>query len=172
MKTILLSLLLSAAALTTFTTNVSAQKSGDEATIKRVLYDCRLAFNKRDLKAFSSHFIKSPNLYYQVRTADNQLLMARGWEAMTHMVGGHMKNDPKGFPANPTPLPSTDTHVQIRGNTAWIDETNHWESAGKTWLSRDLVILEKQADNSSMPRWKIAVLTNQTYTDKQLVVVK
>ncbi len=172
MKTALLSLVLSAATLTLFTRVSLAQTSGEEATIKRVLYESHLAFNKRDLKAFSAYFIKSPSLYYQVRTADNQLIMARGWEAMTHMVGGHMENDPKDFPANPTPTPSTETRVQIRGNTAWVDETTHWDSGDKKWNGRDLLILEKQADNGSAPQWKIAALTSQVYEDKQLVVVK
>ena len=171
MKTILLSLM-SAAVLTVCSTASHAQTSGEEATIKRLLNDSRMAFNKRDLKAFSGYFIKSPALYYQVRTADNQLYMARGWEAMTHMVGGHMKNDPQEFPANPVPIPATDTHVQIRGNTAWIDETSHWESTGKKWQSRDLAILEKQTGNGSAPQWKIAALTSQVYADKQLVVIK
>lgn len=166
MKTILLSLM-SAAVLTVCSTVSHAQTSGEEATIKRVLYESHLAFNKRDLKAFSGYFIKSPSLYYQVLTPDNHFLMARGWEAMTHMVGGHMKNDPQDFPANPTPTPSTDTHIQIRGNIAWVDATGHFSMAGKKWNGRDLLILEKQAG-----QWKIAALTSQTYADKQLVVVR
>ena len=171
MKTILLALL-SATLLTISSTVSHAQTSADEAAIKRVIYDSQLAFNKRDLKTFSGYFIKSPALYYQVRTGDNQLLMARGWEAMTHMVGGHMKNDPKEFPANPTPIPATDVHVQVRGNMAWVDATTHWEAAGKKGHSRDLLILEKQAGNGSTPRWQIAALTTQTYADKQLVVIR
>lgn len=168
MRTILLSLLLSVATLTTFTTVSRAQTSGDEAAIKQVIYASRLAFNKRDLKAFSALFIKSPSLYYQVRAGDNQLIMARGWEAMTHMVGGHMKNDPQDFSANPIPLPSTDTHIQVRGNIAWVEETGHWENSKKEkGRGRDLVILEKQGT-----QWKIAALTSQVFADKQLVVIK
>ena len=172
MKTTLLSLWLSAAALTTFTTSVSAQKSGDEAAIRQLVHDCRLALNKRDLKTFADYFVQLPSLYYQVLTPDNHMLMARGWEAMTHMVGGHMKNDPQDFPADPTPTPMTDTHIQIRENTAWLDGTTYWESGGKKWYSRDLAILEKQADNGSAPRWKVAALTTQTYSEGKLVVIK
>lgn len=167
MKTTLLSLL-SATLLTISSTVSHAQTTGEEAAIKQVIHDSQLAFNKRDLKAFSGYFINSPDLYYQVRTADNQLVMARGWEAMTHMVGGHMKNDPQEFPANPTPSPATDTHVQIRGNTAWVDATTHWEnSKQEKGQGRDLLILEKQQG-----QWKIAALTSQVYADKQLVVIK
>lgn len=90
--------------------------------------------------------------------------MAQGWEAMTHMVGGHMKNDPDAFKVEPT---VSDTRIQVNGNTAWVTQTGHWGEAGQKSQSRDLTILEKQAN-----QWKIAALTSQTYTDGKLIVVK
>ena len=164
MKTTLLSLLLSAAALTTFTTNVSAQKSGDEAAVQRVLDAARSAFDKRDLTGFTDLFVKSPYLYYQVYTSDGQVIMAQGWEAMTHMVGGHMKSNPK---PSQTKASMNDPHIHINGNTAWANATNHWEVDGQKNQSRDLLILEKQGG-----QWKIAALTSQTYADKKLEVVE
>ncbi len=78
MKITLLSLLLSAAALTAFTTRSSAQKSGDEAAIQKVLDASLSTFDKRDLKGFAALFVKSPYLYYQVYTDDGQVIMAQG----------------------------------------------------------------------------------------------
>ena len=167
MKTILLSLLLSAALLTTFTTCVSAQQSGDEAAVRKTLDASLTTFNKRDLTGFAALFVKSPNLYYQVYTTEGQLIMAQGWEAMTHMVGGYMKSNPK-----PSKTAISDYRIHINGNTAWVNATNHSEMAGQKSQSRDLLIMEKQAGNGSAPRWKIAALTSQAYTDKKLVVIK
>ena len=164
MKTILFSLLLSASALTASTTVTFAQKSGDEAAIQKVLNESRAAFGKRDLPGFAAHFIKSPTLYYQVYAGEGQLIMAQGWEAMTHMVGGHMKNDADAFNAE---LTASDTRIHVNGNMAWVTQTGHWEKAGQKSQSRDLTILEKQAN-----QWKIAALTSQTYTDGKLVMVK
>lgn len=128
MKTTLISLLLSATMLTVLSTRSLAQTSGDEAAIRQLVHHARLAFNKRDLKTFADYFVESPSLYYQVLTPDNQLLMARGWEAMTHMVGNHMKNDPQDFPADPTPTPMTDTHSgQGKYSLArWNDLLGKW----------------------------------------------
>lgn len=166
MKITLISLL-SATMLLVFSICSSAQTTGEEAAIRQVLHASHLAFNKRELKVFSGYFIQSPTLYYQVTTADNHLYMARGWEAMTHMVGNHMKDDPQDFPADPTPIPSTDTHIHVNGNTAWVDETTHWEGDGKKWNGRDLLILEKKAAG-----WKISALTTQVYSEGNLVEIK
>jgi hypothetical protein len=169
MKTILLSGLLSAILLTVSTATLYAQKLADEAAILKVMNDSRTAFDKRDLPTFSAYFVKSPDLYYQVYTADGQLIMAQGWEAMTHMVGGHIQNEPK-------PLKEmgklSDVRIHINGNTAWANGTSHWDGPGEGNVARDFFVLEKQASNGSAPQWKIAVLTTQAYPKEKLVVVR
>ena len=169
MKTTLLSIFLSAIMLTASSTGTFAQKSGDEAAIQRVLQESRDAFGKRDLAGFARCFVQSPDLYYQVMTADGQLIMAQGWEAMNHMVGGHMKNDPDAFKGTHT---VSDSKITIKGNTAWVHLTSHWNIPGQPGTSRDLLILEKQAASGSSPQWKIAALTTQNYADGKLAVVK
>lgn len=86
MKTLLLSLMLSATALTASTTVTFAQKSGDEAAIQKVLNESWAAFGKRDLPGFAAYFIKSPNLYYQVYAAEGAVDYGAG-------LGSH---DPHG----------------------------------------------------------------------------
>src|SRR5438128_2053872 len=97
MKTILLSMLLAVATLSASTTVTLAQHSGEEVAIQKVLTTSFNAFIERDLNGHGTYFVKSPDLFYQVYTADGQLLVAHGWEAMMHMVGAHMKNDPNDF---------------------------------------------------------------------------
>jgi ketosteroid isomerase-like protein len=169
MKTILLSVLLSALMLTVSSTGTFAQKAGDEAAIQKILKEMSDAYGKRDLAGFARYFAQSPDLYYQVLTADGQLIMAQGWEAMNHMVGGHMKNDPDAFKGTHT---LSDTKITIRGNTAWVHYTSHWNIPGQPGVSRDMLILEKQAANGSSPQWKIAALTTQNYAEGKLAVVK
>lgn len=164
MKTILLSLLLSVTTLLTSSTALFAQNSGDEAAIRKVLTESGAAFDKRDLTGFASYFMKSPNLYYQVSTADGQLIVAHGWEAMTHMVGAHMKNDANDFKGEHG---ASDFKVHTAGTMAWVTATSHWDLPGGKSNGSDLLILEKQSG-----QWKIIALTTQTYADGKLVVVK
>lgn len=169
MKTTLLSSLLAAILLTISTATSYAQKSGDEAAILKVIHASRTAFDKRNLTEFAACFVKSPDLYYQVYTGDGQLIMAQGWEAMTHMVGGNMKAEPK-------PLKDmgklSDVRIHINGNTAWANGTSHWDGPGEGNVSQDFFVLEKQVNNGSSPQWKIAVLTTQNYPKEKLIVVK
>lgn len=164
MKTILLSLLLSVALLPTSTTVTFAQLSGEEAAIQQVLTNSFAAFGKRDLAGYTAYFSKSPNLFYQVHATDGQLIFARGWEAMTHMVGSHMKNDPEYFKGKHS---LSDFRIHVTGNLAWVSQTSHWELPGGKSNGSDLLVLEKQSG-----QWKITALTTQTYTDGKLVVVK
>ncbi len=164
MKTMLLSLLLSVTTLMVSSTALFAQKSGDETAIRKVLTESGAAFDKRDLTGFASYFVKSPDLYYQVSTADGQLIVAHGWEAMTHMVGAHMKNVADDFKGKHS---ASDFMVHTSGTMAWVTATSHWDLANGKSNGSDLLILEKQSG-----QWKIIALTTQTYTDGKLVVVK
>ncbi len=134
--------------------------SQDEATIQKVLAGSRTAFQNRDSATFFNYFIKSPDLYYQVSTNENQLIMAEGWKAMTHMVGNYMKENPE---PDKSKISTVNLKIHVNGNTAWV--TDGFE--GGSILSRDLLILEKQAG-----QWKIAALTSQQYKPNELIVVK
>ena len=164
MKTILLSTLLSVACLTTWTTATFAQQSGEEAAIQTVLTTSFDAFGKRDLTGFAAYFIKSPDLFYQVHTAEGQVIVAHGWEAMTHMVGNHMKNDPNDFKGKHS---LSDFRIHVQGNMAWASQTSRWELPAGIHKGSDLVVLQKQSG-----QWKIAALNTQTYAEGKLVVVK
>lgn len=164
MKTILLSMLLAVASLTALTTVTFAQQSGEEAAVKKVLTASFEAFGQRDLNGFAAYFIKSPDLFYQVHAADGQLLVAHGWEAMTHMVGGHMKNDPNDFKGKHS---LSDFHIHVQGNMAWANQTSSWELSNGTYKGSDILVLQKQSG-----QWKIAALNTQVYADGKLIVVK
>ncbi|MBD2705763.1 DUF4440 domain-containing protein [Spirosoma sp. BT702] len=164
MKTILLSMLLAVTSLTTSTTVTFAQQSGEEAAIKKVLTTSFDAFGKRDLDGFAAYFVKSPELFYQVHAADGQLLVAHGWEAMTHMVGGHMKNDPNDFKGKHS---LSDIRIHTQGDMAWVSQTSNWASPRGASKGSDILVLQKQSG-----QWKIAALTTQTYAEGKLIVVK
>ncbi|QHW00035.1 YybH family protein [Spirosoma endbachense] len=164
MKTILLSVLLSVASLIIPTTVTFAQQSGEETAIQQVLTRSFDAFGQRDLTGFSAYFVKSPDLFYQVYTIEGQLIVARGWEAMTHMVGNHMKNDPNDFKGKHS---LSDFQIHVQGQMAWVNQTSRWELPGGVYKGSDFVVLQKQAG-----QWKIAALITQTYAEGKLVVVK
>jgi ketosteroid isomerase-like protein len=163
MKTILLSMLLAVASLTTSSTVTFAQQSGEEAAIKKVLTASFDAFGQRDLNGFTAYFVKSPDLFYQVHAADGQLLVAHGWEAMSHMVGGHMKNDPNDFKGKHS---LSDIRIHVQGTMAWVNQTSNWVSLNGTHKGSDILVLQKQSG-----QWKIAALNTQVYADGKLVVV-
>ncbi|GAB3691357.1 hypothetical protein GCM10027592_09320 [Spirosoma flavus] len=128
--------------LTTATTVTFAQQSGEEAAIKTVLTTSFDAFAKRDLNGFAAYFMKSPDLFYQVHTVEGQLIMARGWEAMTHMVGNHMKNDPNDFKGKHS---VSDFRINVQGNMAWVSQTSSWELPTGINKGSDLLVLQKQS---------------------------
>ena len=137
----------------------------DETAIRKVLDDSGIAFSKRDLNAFGSLFIKSPELYYQVYTGDEMVILAHGWEAMTRMVGGYMKDNP---PSNDVKMMASDHKLHIDGAAAWVSAHNDWVlPGGKKGFSRDFIVLEKQQGT-----WKIAALTSQNYAEGKFVEVK
>ncbi|WP_221392860.1 nuclear transport factor 2 family protein [Dyadobacter sp. NIV53] len=144
-------------------TETFSQTASQEEVIKEILTKTRAAFDNRDLDKFASYFVKSPDLYYQITTADGAVLMARGWEAMTHMVGGHMKDNPEPAKDKYT---LTDYQIHINGNNAWVNANGNSKNDG---LSRDFIVFEKQ-DGSG--QWKVIALTAQAYPAGKLVVIK
>ncbi len=150
MKTnLILALLLTVATLTT--TTVRAQNAGtpdrDETAIKKVVDDSRVAFDKRDLNAFASQFLNSPDLYYQILTGEQQMIVAHGIENMKKMVGGYFKAMPTS--ATPGSYAVTDVRVLVRGNTATVTANGQEDKA----MSRDFMTLEK-----TWGMWKITSL--------------
>ena len=141
----------------------SASKQ-EQAAIQQVIMDSKAAFDKRELNMFFSYFIKSPALYYQVYEASGQLILAHGWEAMTHMVAGYVKEHPEPSKGKYAQL---DPRIQIRGNTAWVSATGETNMVGKKTSSRDFFVLEKQGS-----QWKISSLITQDYAKGKLIVVK
>ncbi|MVM28461.1 hypothetical protein GO755_00350 [Spirosoma sp. HMF4905] len=170
MKVSLLSLFLSVATLIVFTTRSFAQTSGDEAAIRQVLDGMQLAFDKRNIKAFGSLFVQSPNLYYQVAPGGGEMIVAHGYDNMVKMIGHRLKelaNEP------PTKNTFTQYKTHINGNSAWVTFTLIAELPGGQKVNAcQFSVLEKKADNGSAPRWKIAAMTWQDYPDGKLVEVK
>ncbi|MFC5408074.1 YybH family protein [Larkinella bovis] len=164
MKSLMLSFLLSAATVAALFSPSYAQKTGDEAAILSVLNNSRLAFDKRDLNGFTSYFIQSPNLYYQVYSGNEHMLLAYGWEAMKRMVGDHLKKEPASLAGKHT---ASDFRTHINGNMAWVTSMGHLDLGGEKKESRDLFILQKQNG-----QWKIAALTTQEYTREKLALIK
>jgi hypothetical protein len=164
MKTILLSMLLSIVSLIASTTVTFAQPSGEETAIQQVLTKSFDAFGQRDLTGFAAYFVKSPDLFYQAYTTEGQLIVAHGWEAMTHMVGNHMKNDPNNFKGKHS---LSDFRIHVQGTMAWVNQTSRWELPGGVSKGSDFVVLQKLSG-----QWKIAALITQTYAEGKLVVVK
>ncbi len=163
MKTnLILALLLTVSALTT---TVRAQTTGtpdsDKTAINKVVADSRVAFDKRDLNAFASLFLNSPDLYYQILTGDQQMIVAHGIENMKKMVGGYFKSVPT--PAMPGSYAVTDVRVLVRGNTAYVTGNGQEDKA----MSRDFVTLEK-TDGA----WKITSLIGTYYGTGKFTEVK
>jgi ketosteroid isomerase-like protein len=153
----LLSCLLLSAATETF-----SQKTSEPEAIKQLLVNVRAAFDSRDLTRFAGYFVKSPDMYYQIYTSDGNILMARGWDAMTHMVGGYMKENPE---PEARPYLLTDYQIHFNGNTAWASANG--ATTGVDHMSRDLIVFEKQGG-----QWKVIALTAQSYPKGKLVVIK
>ena len=141
----------------------SASKQ-EQAAIQQVIIDSKAAFDKRELDTFFSYFIKSPALYYQVHEASGQLILAHGWEAMTHMVGGYMKEHPEHSKGKYAQL---DPCIQVKENMAWVSATGEIDMGGEKTSSRDFFVLEKQGS-----QWKISALIVQDYAKGKLIVVK
>jgi ketosteroid isomerase-like protein len=165
MKTnLLLALILVATALTATTVRAqsSPETSGrDETAIRAVVEGSRTAFDKRDMTAFAANFLNSPDLYYQILTGDQQMLVANGMENMKKMVGGYFKAMPT--PATPGSYAVTDVRVRVRGNTAYVTGNGEESKA----MSRDFMTLEK-TDGV----WKITSLIGTYYGTGKFTEVK
>ncbi len=165
MKTnLLLALFLFATSLVT--TSVHAQSSPetsdrDETAIRAIVEGSRTAFDKRDLTAFASYFLNSPDLYYQILTEDQQMILANGIENMKKMVGGYFKAVPT--PATPGSYAVTDVRVRVRGNVAYVTGNGEEDKA----MSRDFMTLEKAGGV-----WKISSLISSYYGTGKLTEVK
>ncbi len=159
MKHLFITLALSATALMATPAIVHAQTAEtanhDDATIRKTLDDRGTAADKRDLNAFASFFVQSPDLYYQITTADNKVLLARGIDNMKKMVGGYMKTAP---PATDSTKPAS-VNLRIAGNVAFAS----WSNAG----NQDFLVLEKVGSS-----WKISALTSQYFNTGNFVEVK
>lgn len=160
MKTLLLSLALSAAALLANPTCVQAQ-SADETAIRTTLDAIRPIFDKHDLTAFSGFFKNSPDLYYQIITIDHQVIQAYGIDNMKKMLGGYFSSVPVA--TTPTAVKTTDSRIRITGNTAFVTEGN--DANGE--VSMHLVALEKIGGS-----WKITAFSGQSYEPGKLMEVK
>ena len=159
MKTnLILTLILAATVLTA--TTVCAQNA-DEAAIKKVIEASGVAAGKRDLNAFTACFVNSPDLYYQIMTADHQVILAHGMENMKKMVGGYFQTVPAS--AAPGSHQASDYRMRVNGNmaTATMNDTDGKEN------SRMQMVLEK-ADGT----WKILTLTGTYYEAGKLMEVK
>jgi hypothetical protein len=159
MKTnLILTLILIATALTA--TTVRAQSS-DETAIKKVIEASGMAAAKRDINAFGACFVNSPDLYYQIMTGDQQLILAHGMENMKKMVGGYFQSVPVS--AAPSTHQTSDYRVRVNGNmaTATLNDIDGKEN------SRMQMVLEK-ADGT----WKILTLTGTYYAAGKLMEVK
>lgn len=159
MKTLFISLVLSAAAL--LATTVRAQ-SGDEKAIRKTFDDSRAAFDKRDLNAFASYFVSSPDSYFQVSTGDHQVILAYGIENMKKMVDGYMQSHPSTAPAGS--FKTTDVRVRVHGNVAFM--TGNSLDSNTNEHSQDFLVLEKTGGV-----WKILALTAQFYETEKRVEV-
>jgi ketosteroid isomerase-like protein len=164
MKTNLIFLfLLAATALTT--TTVRAQTVGtldlNETTIQKVLADSRVAFDRRDLTTFAGYFLNTPDLYYQILTGEQQMIVAHGIENMKKMVGGYFKAVPT--PATPGSYAVSDMRVRVRGNTAYATANGQEDKA----MSRDFMTLEKINGE-----WKITTLIGTYYGSGKFTEVK
>ena len=140
-------------------------KSADETAIRQTLTTARSNFNKKDLTAFTSLFVKSPDLYYQIYTRSGEVILAHGYDAMTHMIGGYMKSNPEPITVKMT---ESDFKYQIKGNIAWVTSITEGELPdGKKESSTDFILLEKLQNT-----WKIIALIGQEYNNGKLIEVK
>lgn len=168
MKTLFISLVLSATALMATTVRAQSDRSaGAVSDIRKTIDDSRAAFDKRDLNAFTNYFVNSPNLYYQVSTVDHQVILAHGIENMKKMVGGYMQSHPT--PAKAGSFKTTDLRLRVNGNIAFLMGNSLDSNTNEH--SQDFLALEKQAGNGSTPRWKILALTAQYYETEKRVDV-
>lgn len=142
----------------------SSASKQEQVAIQQVILESKAAFDKRDLNAFFTYFIKSPALYYQVYEASGQLIVAHGYSAMTHMVGGYVKEHPLPSKGKYAQL---DPRVQVKGNTAWVSATGEMVMGGEKTNSRDFFVLEKQGN-----QWKISAIIVQDYANGKLLVIK
>ena len=139
----------------------SETRTSDVSAIRAVVERSRVAFDKRDLMAFADNFVNSPDLYYQILTGEQQMIVAHGTENMKKMVGGYFKAVPT--PATPGSYAITDVRVRVRGNTAYITANGQEDKA----MSRDFMTLEK-TDNA----WKITSLIGTYYGTGKFTEVK
>lgn len=184
MKTLFISLVLSAIALLATTGRAQSaetvpadrpnrdgkrsDRSADAVwAIRKTFDDSRAAFDKRDLNAFVSYFVSSPDSYFQVSTADHQVILAYGIENIKKMVGGYMQSHPT--PAKAGSFKTTDLRVRVHGNVAFL--TGNSVDSNTNEHSQDFLVLEKQAGNGTAPRWKILALTAQYYETGKRVEV-
>lgn len=142
----------------------SSASKQEQVAIQQVILESKAAFDKRDLNTFFNYFIKSPTLYYQVYEASGQLILAHGYSAMTHMVGGYVKEHPQPSKGKYAQL---DPRIQVKGNTAWVSATGEMDMGGEKTTSRDFFVLEKQSN-----QWKISAIIVQDYAKGKLIVVK
>lgn len=148
-----------------FTPVFAQNKVADETAVRKVVDDVGTAFIKKDLNAFGSFFVKSPELYCQVYTEDGMVILAHGWEAMTRMMGNSMKDN---SPSSDAKMMASDYKIHIKGAAAWLSSHTDWVlPGGKKGFSRDFIVLEKQQGT-----WKIAALTSQNYAEGKFVEVK
>ncbi|GAB3642818.1 YybH family protein [Spirosoma arcticum] len=176
MKTLFIVLVLSATALLTTTVRAqsartapgdrdekrSDRSAGAASAIRKTFDDSRAAFDKRDLNAFVSYFVSSPDSYFQVSTADRQVILAHGIENIKKMVGGYMQSHPSAAPAGS--FKTSDLRVRVHGNVAFM--TGNSLDSTTNEHSQDFIILEKQGE-----AWKISALTAQYYeTGKRIEV--
>ncbi len=166
MKTILLSLALSAVALMANPTTTHAQ-SGDETAIRKVIDDLRVAFKKRDLPAFSNCFTKSADLYSEstpgLPTVD--LMVTHGYDTWIKGVSDYFKLVPT--PGTST-FSSTDFRLRVNDTSAYAsDGAIETMLDGTKNMSRVFYVFEKQDGT-----WKIASLISHGYRDGKLVESK
>ena len=161
MKTLFLLLALSATTLvaTTVRAQSAAPADRDEKAIRKTIDDSRAAFDKRDLDAFASYFVNSPDVYFQVSTDDHEVILTHGFENMKKMVGDYMKGNPTPVPAGS--FKTTDIRIRVHGNVAFM--TGNSLDSTTNEHSQDFLVLEKEGGNGSVPQWKILALTAQNY---------
>ncbi|ADB39513.1 nuclear transport factor 2 family protein [Spirosoma linguale] len=165
MKILFVYLALSVSGLVVFTTSVSAQQSGDEVAIRKVIDDFMLAEDNRDSKAVIAHFVQSPGLYFQVTPGDGRVVLAHGYENVVKIVGGRLQDMANVKPPKHT-ISRYTTH--INGASAWVTFTLTAEMPdGEKVNSCQFSVLEKKAES-----WKIAAMTWQDYADDKLIEIK
>ncbi|MVM28458.1 hypothetical protein GO755_00335 [Spirosoma sp. HMF4905] len=144
--------------------NQPSASKNEQTAIRQVIMDSKAAFDKRELNTFYNYFIKSPALYYQVYETSGQLILAHGWDAMTHMVSGYVKAHPEPSKAKYAQL---DPRVQVNGSTAWVSANGEMDMGGEKTNSREFFVLEKQGG-----QWKISAIIVQDYAKGKLITVK